>query len=376
MTLTDHVIGKRGYELSNHLGNVLTVVSDKPIPHEEKPIDYWLADIRQATDYSPFGVTLAGRNFTLSGAEKSRNGFQGQEMDDEIKGEGNSVNYSYRMHDPRLGRFFARDPLSKSYPYNSPYAFSENRVIDGVELEGMEYYYSADGKLLGHIAGSTETRKLTSKTAEVHVKNAIYKQNESITGEYAQAYSYDKKMAVENSKPFANTFAVQTFNTTVAQAGEASSEGSGESKGETNIANVAGPSTSYSDPISGGSFYANAEVNIPMVGGMGTAAEMSSSGGTEGGVKGETQRYSLYTVNTNFQPQIGFEVGVDLRTHNDYLKSKTYLEAELSLELGAGFSLVNYTNSKGERGWRIGWGINTSTSVSKINGKASLIEEF
>jgi len=138
MTLTDHVIGKRSYELNNHLGNVLTVVSDKPIPHEEKPIDYWMADIRQATDYSPFGVTLSGRNFTLSGAEKSRNGFQGQEMDNEVKGEGNSVNFSYRMHDPKLGRFFAIDPLAATYPWNSPYAFSENRVVDAIELEGLE----------------------------------------------------------------------------------------------------------------------------------------------------------------------------------------------------------------------------------------------
>ena len=42
------------------------------------------------------------------------------------------------MHDPRVGRFFARDPMEISYPWNSPYAFSENRVIDGVELEGNE----------------------------------------------------------------------------------------------------------------------------------------------------------------------------------------------------------------------------------------------
>ncbi len=59
-------------------------------------------------------------------------------MDNEIKGEGNSVNYKYRMHDPRIGRFFAEDPLKASFPHNSPYAFSENRVIDGLELEGLE----------------------------------------------------------------------------------------------------------------------------------------------------------------------------------------------------------------------------------------------
>ncbi|TRX00128.1 RHS repeat-associated core domain-containing protein [Flavobacterium gawalongense] len=73
-----------------------------------------------------------------------RYGFQGQEKDDELKGDGNSLNYTFRMHDPRVGRFFARDPLEKSYPWNSPYAFSENRVIDGKELEGLEYYQAID----------------------------------------------------------------------------------------------------------------------------------------------------------------------------------------------------------------------------------------
>ncbi|NQZ38477.1 MAG: hypothetical protein HRT58_22640 [Crocinitomicaceae bacterium] len=67
-----------------------------------------------------------------------RYGFQGQESDDEVKGKGNSVNYKYRMHDPRIGRFFAVDPLAPKYSYNSPYAFSENRVIDAIELEGLE----------------------------------------------------------------------------------------------------------------------------------------------------------------------------------------------------------------------------------------------
>ncbi|WP_235819434.1 SH3 domain-containing protein [Flavobacterium oreochromis] len=48
------------------------------------------------------------------------------------------MNYTFRMHDPRVGRFFARDPLSFNFPWNSPYAFSENRVMDGRELEGSE----------------------------------------------------------------------------------------------------------------------------------------------------------------------------------------------------------------------------------------------
>lgn len=84
-------------------------------------------------------------------------GFQGQEEDDEIKGEGNSVNFEFRMHDPRLGRFFAVDPLSDKYPHNSPYAFSENRVIDAVELEGLEigFVVGASGRVTKGISLST-----------------------------------------------------------------------------------------------------------------------------------------------------------------------------------------------------------------------------
>lgn len=67
-----------------------------------------------------------------------RYGFQGQEMDNEVKGEGNSVNFKYRMHDPRINRFFAVDPLASKYPWNSPYAFSENNLIRFIELEGLE----------------------------------------------------------------------------------------------------------------------------------------------------------------------------------------------------------------------------------------------
>jgi|SRR5690606_28574142 len=78
-----------------------------------------------------------------------RYGFQGQEMDNEVKGEGNSVNYKYRMHDPRVGRFFAVDPLFRSYPWYSPYQFSGNTPIMSIELEGMEPRVS-NGVLVGY----------------------------------------------------------------------------------------------------------------------------------------------------------------------------------------------------------------------------------
>jgi RHS repeat-associated protein len=119
-----------------------------------------------------------------------RYGFQGQEKDDELKGEGNSLNYTFRMHDPRIGRFLSLDPLAPEYPWNSPYVFSENRVIDGIELEGMEYLQTNSKYLPGGMSTSdlTNLRVNTmmleytntngtgnAKTYQTNVNSILYK---------------------------------------------------------------------------------------------------------------------------------------------------------------------------------------------------------
>ncbi|HRE75625.1 MAG TPA: hypothetical protein PK637_17435 [Flavobacteriales bacterium] len=51
-------LGKKQYEMSNHLGNVLSVVSDKLIPVDDDTdgtTDRYLFEILSAMDYSPFG---------------------------------------------------------------------------------------------------------------------------------------------------------------------------------------------------------------------------------------------------------------------------------------------------------------------------------
>lgn len=87
-------------------------------------------------EYEAFGSLLPGRNYSSS---SYRFGFQGQEKDDEIYGaEGTALSFTYRIHDARVGRFLSIDPLAAKYPWNSPYAFAENAVIQYVELEGLE----------------------------------------------------------------------------------------------------------------------------------------------------------------------------------------------------------------------------------------------
>ncbi|WP_248877166.1 hypothetical protein [Epilithonimonas zeae] len=46
--------------------------------------------------------------------------------------------FKWRNYMPDVGRFFNVDPLAEKFPYNSTYAFSENRVIDAREFEGLE----------------------------------------------------------------------------------------------------------------------------------------------------------------------------------------------------------------------------------------------
>jgi RHS repeat-associated protein len=79
-------------------------------------------------------MPLPGRQANLG---SYRYGFQNQETDPEMLGGG--VSFKYRVHDPRIGRFLSIDPLAPEYPWNSPFAFSENRVIDGIDLEGLEW---------------------------------------------------------------------------------------------------------------------------------------------------------------------------------------------------------------------------------------------
>src|SRR5690606_6085830 len=101
-------------------------------------------------DYYPFGMLQPHRH---SNTDDYRYGFQGQEMDNELKGEGNSVNYTFRMHDPRVGRFFAPDPLQKKYPMLSPFQFSSNSPIAKAEIEGLEGGWVIEGQKIIYKGG-------------------------------------------------------------------------------------------------------------------------------------------------------------------------------------------------------------------------------
>lgn len=65
-------------------------------------------------------------------------GFQNQEMDNEIKGTGNSIDFGARMYDSRLGRWMACDPKGAKYPGWSPYHFGYCSPIITIDPNGEE----------------------------------------------------------------------------------------------------------------------------------------------------------------------------------------------------------------------------------------------
>jgi RHS repeat-associated protein len=125
-------IGLKNYELTNHLGNVMVVISDKRIPLRNGTYE---AEVINANDYYAFGSQMPGRSINLG---NYRYGFNGKENDNEVKGEGNQQDYGMRIYDPRIGKFLSVDPLSMNFPYYTPYQFAGNKPIIAIDLDGAE----------------------------------------------------------------------------------------------------------------------------------------------------------------------------------------------------------------------------------------------
>ncbi len=80
---------------------------------------------------------MPGRKYSFS-SSSYRYGFNGKENDNEVKGEGNQQDYGMRIYDPRLGRFLSVDPLTKTFPYYSPFHYASNSPIKFKDLDGGE----------------------------------------------------------------------------------------------------------------------------------------------------------------------------------------------------------------------------------------------
>jgi RHS repeat-associated protein len=131
--------GKKFFELSNHLGNVMAVISDKRVPINSS----YDTELISSNDYYAFGGQMPGRSSVLQGATGYRYGFNGKENDNEVKGLGNQQDYGMRIYDARIGKFLSVDPITANYPMLTPYQFAGNMPIEATDLDGLEPSHTA-----------------------------------------------------------------------------------------------------------------------------------------------------------------------------------------------------------------------------------------
>ncbi|QTE24564.1 DUF6443 domain-containing protein [Polaribacter cellanae] len=127
-------VWKYVYQYKDHLGNVRLSYSDA-----NKNSSITQSEIIEESNYYPFGLKHKGYNNVVSSNGNStaqKFGFQGQELQEDLNL--NWSSFKWRNADPAIGRFFNIDPLAEDFVHNGTYNFSENRVIDAIELEGLE----------------------------------------------------------------------------------------------------------------------------------------------------------------------------------------------------------------------------------------------
>lgn len=154
------------YQYKDHLGNVRLSYSDidndsnvdgSEIMHERNPY--------------PFGMVHKGYNGGIQGSENNYMEFQGQELDKSL--DLNWHHFRYRTYDRALGRFLQIDPLATTYVYNSTYAFAENNVTSGIDIEGKELSFELDGNRATAVHGPrTNTMTLQEANSEMSKKSA------------------------------------------------------------------------------------------------------------------------------------------------------------------------------------------------------------
>ncbi len=109
-----------------------------------------------------------------SAATGYRYGFNGKENDNEVKEEGNSIDYGLRIYDSRLGRFLSTDPLGKKFPFLTPYQFASNSPIAFIDLDGAEANYASFKMIAESIEAEAALYKGNTKDMPFRLKSQLF----------------------------------------------------------------------------------------------------------------------------------------------------------------------------------------------------------
>ena len=87
--------------------------------------------------FPTFGSAITDMQYVNDTNGSYRYGFNGEEKENSIDGEGMVYDLGARFYDGRLGRMFSTDPLESNYPWQSTYAYCDNSPIATIDIKGM-----------------------------------------------------------------------------------------------------------------------------------------------------------------------------------------------------------------------------------------------
>ena len=98
--------------------------------------------------------------------------YNGKELNDELGL--NLYDYGFRWYDPAVARFTGVDPISEKFPHVTTYNYAENRVPNGIDLWGLQYYPATE---LGKALVIRQVEKEKGKSAADKLRKTYQMQN-------------------------------------------------------------------------------------------------------------------------------------------------------------------------------------------------------
>ena len=185
--------GIRHYELTDHLGNVRVVFSDRKIATDsdsDGSIDSYSLDVESWGDYYAFGMPVPGRTYNAQGYKF---GFNGKEKDDEgLGGGGATYDYGFRIYNPQIARFLSVDPLISSYPMLAPYQYASNSPVALIDIDGLEggvptEFYEFGNYITQKVNNASDNIKVSVEISLSNLGNLFSKDSPEVSNPFLEA---------------------------------------------------------------------------------------------------------------------------------------------------------------------------------------------
>ena len=126
----------------------------------------------QENHYDPWGVGFVDVASNTQKPVKNTDRFQynGKEKVSDL-GLG-LYEYGFRWYDPTMARFVQVDPLADKYAYKTTYDYAENRPINGVDMDGLEFYDMSGNTAAYSLQYQAQKGIIDSKTSNTVNKQA------------------------------------------------------------------------------------------------------------------------------------------------------------------------------------------------------------